>query len=257
MLSMLKCDLFRLKNSKLFYCFISISGFMALLLMLIHRQDIRLGISIFGNLTTFISIDDIINLGIQYQKGLGIIVAIFISIFIGQEYLWNTWQQKWLVNKNRFHIYCSKMILSAASASILFLVFEAMALICSGQITEICNMDYLAVMVSGIFLYSALGTVICMISMLIKNSTVSTVAALCYVLFNETIATVILNIGNASEKAAEFASWCVQHSLYGLSAVILSPGYSIESVLPIAANTVLISLTVTVIGMMVYRKYEL
>ncbi len=54
------------------------------MLMILNGQDIRIGISIFGNLTTFISPEDVIALGVQYQKGLGIIVAVFISVFIGQ-----------------------------------------------------------------------------------------------------------------------------------------------------------------------------
>lgn len=76
MLNVINGDLYRIKKSKLFYGVIIIAGLIASLLMILNRQDIRIGISIFGNLTTFISVEDVITLGIQYQKGLGIIVAI-------------------------------------------------------------------------------------------------------------------------------------------------------------------------------------
>lgn len=65
MLNVINGDLYRIKKSKLFYGVIIIAGLIASLLMILNRQDIRIGISIFGNLTTFISVEDVITLGIQ------------------------------------------------------------------------------------------------------------------------------------------------------------------------------------------------
>ena len=129
------CDFYRIKKSKLFYGAIILSSFIALSLMLLNRQDIRLGISIFGNLTTFILPEDVINLGVTYQKGLGIIIAIVLSVFIGQEYQWNTWQNKWLISKTRIGMYLSKALLSAVLSAVIFLFFEITALLFSGQFT--------------------------------------------------------------------------------------------------------------------------
>lgn len=42
----INCDFYRIKKSKLFYGAIILSGLVALSLMLLNRQDIRLGISI-------------------------------------------------------------------------------------------------------------------------------------------------------------------------------------------------------------------
>ena len=130
----INCDFYRIKKSKLFYGAIILSGLVALSLMLLNRQDIRLGISIFGNLTTFISSEDVINLGVTYQKGLGLIIAIVISVFIGQEYQWNTWQYKWLISKTRIGMYLSKALLSAIISTVIFLLFELTALLFFGAI---------------------------------------------------------------------------------------------------------------------------
>jgi len=85
-----KNDLYRIGKSKLLYGVVAFTCFIAFSLIMLMRQDIRLGISVFGNLTAFKGIDDIIRIGIAYQKGLGILVAVLISVFIGQEYQWQT-----------------------------------------------------------------------------------------------------------------------------------------------------------------------
>ncbi len=119
-----KGDLYRIGKSKLFYGIAAFTCIIAFLLTMLVRQDIRLGISIFGDLTAFIKTDDIIRIGIEYQKGLGIFVAILISVFIGQEYQWQTWQQKWMISKNRIFMYLSKAALSSAVSVVIFLIFK-------------------------------------------------------------------------------------------------------------------------------------
>lgn len=63
-----KSDLYRLGKSKLFYGITAFTCIIAFLLIMLIRQDIRLGISIFGDITTFKKIDDVIRIGIAYQK---------------------------------------------------------------------------------------------------------------------------------------------------------------------------------------------
>lgn len=171
MLNIINGDFYRIKKSILFYGVIIFAGLISFLLMILNRQDIRIGISIFGNLTTFISPEDVIALGVQYQEGLGIIAAVFISVFIGQEYQWNTWQHKWLISKNRFGMYLSKAILSAIVSALTFLVFELCALLFSGQISVMLAGGYITTVLCGSLIYIALGAVLCFISMLIKNNT--------------------------------------------------------------------------------------
>lgn len=251
------CDFYRIKKSKLFYGAIILAGFVALLLMLLNRQDIRLGISIFGNLTTFISPEDVINLGVTYQKGLGIIIAIVISVFIGQEYQWNTWQHKWLISKTRIGMYLSKALLSAVLSTVIFLLFELTALLFSGQFTYLLGNGYTQKLICGTFIYAALGSVLCMISVLIKNSTASIVVSLGYVLCGEMIMSVMQNIAEVFPTAKQTISVWSNHTIYGMSIIVCSSPTSSNIIISTLVTSIGISFLVTLIGVWRFRKYEL
>lgn len=256
MTTICKSDLYRLGKSKLFYAVAGFACLFAFALSVLTWQDIRLGISVFGNLTIFKSVSDIIKIGIQYHKALGILVAVIVSVFIGQEYVWNTWQHKWMIHKSRTQIYLSKAILSALVSTAIFVLFEIVTLICCGQINDLPTNGYLAMMIGGVFMYAALGSVICMFSMLIKNNTASTIVCIIYILFSETMASVIRNIGNLTDMTANVSEWLVNHSIYGMSTRICDAAFSFESVPPILINSIAIILLSTVLGIVVFRKYE-
>lgn len=257
MLNILNGDFYRIKKSRLFYGAIIFAGLISFLLMILNRQDIRLGISIFGNLTTFISAEDVISLGVQYQKGLGIVVAVLISVFIGQEYQWNTWQHKWLISKNRFSMYLSKAILSAIVSALTFLIFELSALLFSGQINILLANDYITILLCGSVVYIALGAVICFISMLIKNSTTSAIVTLGYILFSETLMTVLQNIGSASTITEKIITWYVQHSIYGMSSALVTASMTPDVISSTIISSFIIFIAITITGMLLFHKYEL
>ena len=257
MLYLLKSDLYRLRKNKMFYCiatFVIIIGF---LLTILNRQNIRLGISVFNNLITFISIKDIIKIGVQYQKGLGILVAIFISVFIGQEYQWSTWQHKWIISKSRVSIYMSKVILSICVSIYIFLLFETVVLLCSGQIRNVLTREYIETLICGSYIYMSLGAVICFISMKINNNTLAVIVSICYVLFSETLANITHQIDVISETISNFTSWCLQHSIYGMSSIICTTPVIGDFTLTIALNSIIISVIVTLFGVFAFRRYEL
>lgn len=257
MLNILNGDFYRIKKSKLFYGAIIFSGLISFLLMILNRQDIRLGISIFGNLTTFISAKDVIILGVQYQKGLGLVAAIFVSIFIGQEYQWNTWQHKWLISKTRYGMYLSKAILSAMVSALTFLVFELSALLFSGQVGNLLAGGYITTLLCGSVIYIALGAVLCFISMLIKSSTTSIIVTLGYVMLSETLVTVFQNIGGISVVTEKVVAWCVEHSIYGMSVALATSSMTPMLISSIVITSFAIFAVTTIIGMLFYRKYEL
>ncbi|MDR1000336.1 MAG: ABC transporter permease [Clostridiales bacterium] len=257
MANIIKSDLYRFGKSKLLYGIIIFTGVIAFALIMLARQDIRVGISVFGNLTAFKGIDDVIQIGLSYQKGLGIFIAILLSIFIGQEYQWKTWQHKWITNKSRARIYLSKAMLSSAASASIFLIFEVVALLASNQIREILISGYVATVICGLFIYAALGALICMLSMLIKNDIASTVICLCYVLFSETLASVIGNVSSFSETVSRFMGWVIQHSIYGMSTAVSSTIASTNLVLSIIINSLVTMLLSTAIGLTAFRKYEL
>lgn len=257
MTRILKTDLYRLGRSKLFYGTIAFTGILAFFLMMIMRQDIRVGISVFGNLTAFKGIEDIIRIGTEYQKGLGIFIAILISIWIGQEYQWKTWQHKWIISKSRAGIYLSKAIVSSAISAAVFLLFELVALLSSGQISNILADGYISTVICGVAVYAALGVVICLLSMLIKNSTTSIIVCLCYVLFSETLWSAIRNLSNFSSGVVKIVELGMRHSIYGMSTIISSTSFSEDMAISIVINSVFIMLVTTILGLIIFRKYEL
>jgi len=247
-------DLYRFAKSKLFYGIIAAAGVIALALVVLARQDIRLGISVFGSLTAFRGIDDMVRIGVQYQKGLGIFLAVLISVFIGQEYAWKTWQHKWLTSKNRVSIYLSKAVLSAAVSVLLFLFFEAVVLLCSGRAGAILTGDYIAMTLGGCFMYAALGSVLCMLSMLIRSNVASAVVCLGYVLFSESLGSLIKTVGGMTDATAKISEWIAGHTIHGMSVILCGASVSI---LPVLCNAVVIMALATVTGMLFFRKYEL
>jgi ABC-type transport system involved in multi-copper enzyme maturation permease subunit len=257
MTNLLRSDLYRFGKSKLFYGIMTFTGILAFLLMMIMRQDIRVGISVFGNLTAFKGIEDIIRIGTEYQKGLGILIAILISVLIGQEYQWKTWQHKWIIGKSRTRIYLSKTILSSATSAAVFLLFELIALFSSGQIRNILTSEYVAMIICGFAIYVALGAVICLLSMLIKNSTTSIIVCLCYILFSETLWSAIRNLSNFSSSVVKIVELGMRHSIYGMSTIISSTSVSADMTISIVSNSVVIMLMAIVFGLFVFRKYEL
>jgi hypothetical protein len=255
--NVLKSDIYRFGKSKLLYAVAMLTGVIAFLLTMLIRQDIRLGISVFGNLTAFVRAEDIMRIGAEYHKGLGILVAILISVFIGQEYQWGTWQNKWIANKSRIGIYLSKTVISSAASVMLFLIFEIVAFVFSGQARGIVENGYIATIVCGVFVYAALGASICLLSMTIRNNIASTIVCLCYVIFSETFASVIGNVSNFSENSASFIGWIIRHSIYGMSIVLSSASGSADFTMSIIINALVITLSATAVGLMIFRKYEL
>ena len=257
MTELLRGDLYRFGKSKLFYGIIAFTGILAFLLMMIIRQDIRVGISVFGSLTSFKGIEDIIRIGTEYQKGLGILIAILISVLVGQEYQWKTWQHKLIIGKSRTRIYLSKAILSSAASTSVFLLFELIALLSSGQFSSILTSEYVARIICGFAIYAALGTVICLLSMLIKNSTASIIVCLCYVLFSETLWSAMRNLSNFSYSAVKIVESGMRHSIYGMSKIISSTSFSADMAASVVINSVVIMIIAAMSGLIVFRKYEL
>lgn len=252
-----RSDLYRLGKSKLLYAITAVTCCIALFLVFLMRLDFRLGISIFGNLTAFKGVHDIIGMGLTYQKGLGIFIAILISVFIGQEYQWQTWQQKWMTSKNRSCIYLSKAALSAIASVAIFLLFQLVALLGSGRIRELLSLNYGSQMISGVFIYGALGTVICMLAMLFKSNTASVIGCLGYVLLGEMAASLARNLSSFSDSAATLVEWVIQHSIYGMSTLASSASFSLGLAPGIIFNALAIMLVSTAIGLLLFRRYEL
>ncbi|MDR1060944.1 MAG: hypothetical protein LBL83_06995, partial [Clostridiales bacterium] len=253
MADILKGDLYRFGKSKLLYVFAALAALAAVSLMALIRQDMRLGVSVFGNLTAFRAPGDIVRTGVEYHKGLGIFAAILLSVFIGQEYQWKTWQHKLIAGKSRARAYLSKAAFSSAGSALIFLAYEAAALLSAGQMRGALAKDCAAALVCGLFVYAALGTVICMLSMLIKNSAASTAACLCYVLLGEAAASAMRGAGSLSAAAGRLVELGVRHSVYGMSATVSSAAFTAEGAAGVAINALAIMLLSTALGLLAFR----
>ncbi len=257
MMNLLRSDLYRIGKSKLMYIIMAITGIIAVLLSVMLHRDMRVGISVFGSLTAFKGIDDIIRIGITYQKGLGILTAFLVSILIGQEYLWKTWQHKWIIGKTRIGIYLSKSIFSSAISAAVFFVFELTVLLGSGQFSNILTRKYTAMILCGFAIYSALGAVVCLFSMLIKSNTTAIIICLCYILFSETVWSVVTKLSNVSSIAAGIVEFALRHSIYGMSMVVSLTALSADMTISVVMNSAVIILIASAVGVCVFQKYEL
>ena len=100
-----KNDIYRLTKSPVLYVATAFAFLLPFALTILLRQNINfgVGVSTFGEpmIVAFREMQDTVRMGVRYHMGLGVIAAILISVFIGQEYQWNTWQHKWIIGKSR------------------------------------------------------------------------------------------------------------------------------------------------------------
>ena len=258
MTKLLKSDLYRLTNSKILYGLSFFVAVVAVLFVIMIRSDISLGIYALGNVVEIGRMEDIIGLGIQYHNGLlGVVVAMILSVWIGQEYQWNTWQYKWVTSKSRRYMYLAKAIISALVSVAIFLLYQLVALFSSGQVGIILSWNYMSLIIGGIFVYGALGTVICLMTMSAKNNVVGVVVCLCYVLFIESLLFAVSIGANHIAIAGRIVDWGIRHSIYGMTAAVVRMDLTPGQILGIGFNGIIIMILATILGMFVFEKCEL
>lgn len=251
MIKVIKCDFYRLAKSKSLYAILAVAVLVSGFLSLVLRSDVRIGISIFGNLTTFKSIGDLVVIGTQYYKGLGFLVAIIVSVFIGQEYLWKTLGNKSTAIRSRLHIYLSKTLLLCVISLITYIVFQCTVLLLSGQHEMLLTSQYFLMMISGIFPYIALGSVFTLISTLMKNNVYAVIACLGYVLLSEIFVSLTQNIASV----IPFTEVVIKHSVYGMSQAV-NMSVTVSGVLYLLVNALFTILISTIVGFLVFRRQE-
>lgn len=137
-----------------------------------------------------------------------------------------------------------------------FLLFQSVVLLSSGQILKLLNVEYAVLITGSIFIYAALGSVICLFAMLIKNNTASTIICLGYVLMSETFVSVLKNIAGFSDMAARIVGWCIRHSIYGMSSLVIETTGSMDFMVHILINAFGIISLSTMIGLFIFNKIE-
>lgn len=222
----LKSDFYRLRKLRIFYMIIVLTSVIALSISMLLHKDIRLGISMMGELTSFKNMDHLVLMGAEYNKVLGIFIAILISTYIGQEYQWKTWQHKLITNESRSLIYLAKVIVSSLVSVFIFLLYEVVVLLSSGNPLELLT-RYSGMILCSIFLYAAFGAVICLFSMLIHNSKGAVIVCLLYVLFFDSLISLVINVGRIFHVPSAFIESGIRHTIYGMSTTILGDPYQL------------------------------
>lgn len=76
-------------------------------------------------------------------------------------------------------------------------------------------------------------------------------------MLSETLMTVLQNIGGISAVTEKITAWCVEHSIYGMSATLTTASMTPEIVGSIIISSFAIFTVTTIVGILLFRKYEL
>lgn len=184
-------------------------------------RNVRLGISIFGDLTVFTSGHNILYHGANYTKGLGSVIAIIISLSIGKEYQYKTWQHLTSNNIKRNKIYITKIITSIVLAISLFLVYEIISfcILRGSNLRDVSIIEYVKLIANGIILYATLASIISFISMVIKNYVLSLLASVMFIFLEEFVVKILRQIFLWVDSPG-LAINITKLSLYGMNEII-------------------------------------
>ncbi|MDO5558595.1 MAG: hypothetical protein Q4F95_03250 [Oscillospiraceae bacterium] len=257
MIHIIKSDMFRVKRNCVFYFILFLAAVPPLLLNIAVRNGIRLGISVFSDMTSFTDVNDIVMSGIQYQKGLGLLCSIFISVYVSQEFSWKTWQNKYLIHRSRIRMYLSKTAVSILICQAVFVVYEITAFVCSSDMSGMISPSYLLSMANALIVYAALGAVLCMISILIKSSPAGTVFSCLYVLFSQSAADNILAFfSGKTDIVSRSLVRITEHGLYCTCLSVCSYYHQSSFSALTVVSPVLIIVLSTLAGAALFNKYE-
>ena len=245
----------RIKKSSYMIAAALIVLLVGIFMSLLISNDIRLGISIFGELTTFKNGDSILLNGANYSKGLGLIFAIIINLSIGKEHQYKTWQHLTSHNIKRNDIYFAKLITSMIIAIGLFWIYELVSyvIITISGFPVMSLVEFLKLIFGGAIVYAILASLICFISMIAKNHISSLITSIAFVLLESPF---IRLVGNISEIVgfSKIYSYLVKYSLYGINELIQT---QIDYV-PIIFISLCFWLILTVmVGKTIFNKIEL
>ena len=83
------------------------------------------------------------------------------------------------------------------------------------------------------------------------------IVCLCYVLFSETLVSVMSNISNISAAIGRFVGWGIRQSTFGMSTVVSYADFSPGMTLGIVINALITMLLSTTPRLLIFWKYEL
>lgn len=155
----------------------------------------KIGISIFGELTTYKDLSEILLKGLDYTKGIGFLMTIAISLFIASEYQYKTWQHYICSGSKRIEIYISRFAFSLVLSLTIFLLYILSSYFTSLFIGKDINLNQVLFVINrGIIVYATLASEVVFISMISKNHLAGIIGSLVFVLFEKDISIMLIKL---------------------------------------------------------------
>lgn len=174
---LLSANFTRLKKSKIFWLgVIAMIGFGAFLPISNYMDEIR-----FREFTDYEYTNPFDNVLFGYSLAIGVICAIFISLFLGTEYSDGTIRNKLIVGKTRASIYFSNLITNIAAA--LFMCLCYLGSVCAVGIPLCDKIDMeislvLKIIAASLVMVIAFCSVCTMLSMIIQSKAVMAIISI-------------------------------------------------------------------------------
>lgn len=189
--NLLSANFTRLKKSKIFWLgVIAMIGFGAFLPISNYMDEIR-----FREFTDYEYTNPFDNVLFGYSLAIGVICAIFISLFLGTEYSDGTIRNKLIVGKTRASIYFSNLITNIAAA--LFMCLCYLGSVCAVGIPLCDKIDMeislvLKIIAASFVMVIAFCSICTMLSMIIQSKAVMAIISITSI-FVLLFATTIIN----------------------------------------------------------------
>lgn len=225
------------------------------LLSLLISNEINIGISVFGNLTSFTDGESILRNAADYTKGMGLLLSVLISVFVGKEYQYRTWQHLFSHGFRRKNVYLEKLATSVLLAVSLYLcsgitIYAVFRITGSPMLT---GEKFASLLLHGALLYSMLAAIICCISILVKNPIASLLLSISFVLFESAFVKTLGYVAKLCRAERLYAIFA-KTTLYGMNEMIRSSESFVSS---IVVSTVFWISLVTAVGILCFRRYEI
>ncbi len=213
----------------------------------------KIGISIFGELTTYKDLSEVLLNGLNYTRGLGFLITFAITLFIAEEYQYNTWQHYICSGRKRWEIYVGKYLFANILALIIFLIYILSSYFTSLIINKDISFDKIIFIISrGIMIYATLASLIVFLSMSFKNYIGGILSSLVFVFFEKDIITSILSIFKKLNIDLEFLG---KFTLMKINS--LGPVANINLLSEMIIPCILITVFSIILGSYCFSKFEL
>lgn len=171
MIKLLNAGFERLRKNKIFWLLITFTIGLALILIFTQYSDMK----------EYNEVKKIEQLILNYSMMMGIVIAIFTSLFLGVEYSDGTIRNKISIGHKRINIYLSNLIIIAITSLFSYILFMLLISIIGiplfGKIT-ISISTLLSLIGCGLLMVISLSSIFTFIAMMISNKTITAIVSI-------------------------------------------------------------------------------